>query len=69
MGLKGFSVLFFYDVTKNMLILKVSKSQKQIILFSHTPKNQRKFSHFFALGSKKPYKVAETKDKSLKILI
>jgi hypothetical protein len=33
--------------------LKVSKSQKQI-LSSHTPqKNQRNFSHFFGLASKK----------------
>ena len=38
-----------------MLLLqevKVSKSQKQIILSSHTPKNQQKFSHFFALAPK-----------------
>ena len=33
-------------------LLKVSKSRKQIILSSHIPKNQRKFSHFFALASK-----------------
>ena len=32
--------------------LKVSKSRKQIILSTHTPKKQRKFSHFFALGPK-----------------
>ena len=29
--------------------LKVSKSRKQIILSSHTHKNQQNFSHFFAL--------------------
>ena len=33
--------------------LKVSKFRKQIILSSHTPKKQRKFSHFFVLTSKK----------------
>ena len=32
--------------------LKVSKYQKQIILSSHTSKNQWNFSHFFALASK-----------------
>jgi hypothetical protein len=48
--------------------LKGSKSQKQIILSSHTPKNQRKFSHLFALASKKSKKVVETKDKSTKII-
>ena len=30
----------------NVRRLKVSKFQKQIILSSHCPKNQRKFSHF-----------------------
>ena len=49
--------------------LKVSKFRKQIILSSHSPKNQRKFSHFLALASKKPYKVVKTKDKWLKIPI
>ena len=33
--------------------LKVSKSRKQNTKFSHTPKNQRKFVHFYALASKK----------------
>ena len=32
--------------------LKVSKSRKQIILSSHSPKNQRKIFTFFALDSK-----------------
>ena len=32
--------------------LKVNKFRKQIILSSHTPKNQQNFSHFFALASK-----------------
>ena len=35
------------------LHLKVNKSQKQNNKFSHTPKNQRNFVHFFALASKK----------------
>jgi hypothetical protein len=35
---------------------KVSKSQKQNTKFSHTPKNQRNFLHFFALASKKWFK-------------
>jgi hypothetical protein len=34
-------------------VLKVSKSRKQNTKFSHTPKNQRNFVHFFALASKK----------------
>ena len=37
----------FLMVLKNQLIyLKVSKFQKQIILSSHCPKKQRNFSHF-----------------------
>ena len=32
---------------------KVSKSQKQNTKFSHTPKNQQNFVHFFALTSKR----------------
>ena len=34
-------------------MVKVSKSRKQNTKFSHTPKNQRNFVHFFALTSKK----------------
>ena len=34
-------------------ILKVSKYRKQNTKFSHPPKNQRNFVHFFALASKK----------------
>ena len=37
---------------KLAFILKVSKSRKQISKFSHTPKTQRNFVHFFALASK-----------------
>ena len=33
--------------------IKVSKSQKEIVVSPHTPKNQRKFSHFFAISCKK----------------
>ena len=32
--------------------LKVSKSQKENTKFSHAPKNQQNFVHFFALASK-----------------
>jgi hypothetical protein len=32
---------------------KASKSRKQNTKFSHTPKNQQNFVHFFALASKK----------------
>jgi hypothetical protein len=32
--------------------LTASKSQKQNTKFSHTPKNQQNFVHFFALASK-----------------
>ena len=49
--------------------LKVSKFQKQIILSSHSPKNQRNFSHFSALASKKSWKIVQTQDESTKILI
>ena len=49
--------------------IKVSKFWKQIILSSHGPKNQRNFSHFFALTSKKSWKVVQTKDESTKMLI
>ena len=35
-----------------MNLPNISKSRKQIILFSHTPKNQQEFSHFFGLASK-----------------
>jgi hypothetical protein len=39
--------------TRNFLrSLKVSKSRKQIVLSSHTPKNQQKISHFSALAFK-----------------
>ena len=34
-------------------LLKFSKSRKQITKFSHTPKNQRNFVHFFDLAYKK----------------
>ena len=37
----------------SMYYVKVSKSRKQNTKFSHTPKNQRNFVHFFALASKK----------------
>ena len=47
-------LLLFLPVDTAMRILKVSKFQKQIILSSHSPKNQQKFSHFFAQASKKP---------------
>ena len=50
-------------------LLKVSKFQKQIILSSHSPKNQRNFSHFSALASKKSWKIVQTQDESTKILI
>ena len=33
-------------------LVKVSKYQKQNTKFSHPPKNQRNFVHFFALASK-----------------
>ena len=36
----------------SMFELKVSKSRKQNTKFSHTPKNQQNFVHFFALASK-----------------
>ena len=52
-----------------MKCLKVSKFQKQIILSSHSPKNQRNFSHFSALASKKSWKIVQTQDESTKILI
>ena len=42
------------DIPISVLVyLKVSKSQKQNIKFSHTPKNQRNFVHFFSQASKK----------------
>ena len=50
-------------------LLKVSKFQKQIILSSHSPKNQRNFSHFSALASKKSWKIVQTQDESTKVLI
>ena len=40
----------------DILLLKVSKSQKQNTKFSRTPKRQRNFVHFFALASKKMLK-------------
>ena len=40
------------QIIKKGIVLKVSKSRKQIILSSHTPKKQQKNSHFFALASK-----------------
>ena len=49
--------------------LKVSKSRKQNTKLSHTPKNQRNFSHFSALASKKSWKIVQTQDESTKILI
>ena len=51
------------------VLLKVSKFQKQIILSTHSPKNQRNFSHFSALASKKSWKIVQTQDESTKILI
>ena len=39
--------------TRPFELLKVSKYQKQNTKFSHPPKNQRNFVHFFALASKK----------------
>ena len=39
-------------VTKSRLV-KVCKCRKENNKFSHTPKNQRNFVHFFALASKK----------------
>ena len=38
---------------KIMIQLKVNKSQNQSTKFSHTPKNQQNFVHFFVLASKK----------------
>ena len=35
------------------IVKEVSRSQKEILDSPHTPKNQRNFSHFFALASKK----------------
>ena len=40
--------LYFEDCA----LLKVSKSRKQNTKFSHNPKNQQNFVHFFALVSK-----------------
>jgi hypothetical protein len=40
------------EVLLSSSYVKVSKYRKQIFLSSHTPKNQRNFSHFFALASK-----------------
>ena len=37
---------------KNGVILKVSKSRKQILKFSFEPKNERKYFCIFALASK-----------------
>ena len=47
-GLKSrvLKLLFLYE-------LKVSKFRKQNTKFSHPPKNQRNFVHFFALDPKK----------------
>ena len=45
----------------------VSKSQKQNTKFSHTPKNQHFFLHFFALVSKKWF--LKTKKRHMMILI
>ena len=59
----------FYARLNKMKELKVSKFQKQIILSSHSPKNQRNFSHFSALASKKSWKIVQTQDESTKILI
>ena len=58
-----------YLVSIATYLLKVSKFQKQIILSSHSPKNQRNFSHFSALASKKSWKIVQTQDESTKILI
>ena len=58
-----------FQIHKITGYLKVSKFQKQIILSSHSPKNQRKFSHFSALASKKSWKIVQTQDESTKILI
>ena len=68
----SFRVLEYVCVVSSYLrqnLLKVSKSRKQIVSSSHTPKNQQKCSHSFALASKKPLKVVETKYKNMKILI
>ena len=68
-----YSVTFLFSIEKkksnSQSLLKVSKFRKQIILSSHCPKNQRNFSHFFALASKKSWKVVQTKDESTKRLI
>jgi hypothetical protein len=48
-------------------VKKVRKSRKQICMFLISQKT--KFSHFFALASKKPEKVVARKDKSIKIII
>ena len=37
----------------SLVVLKVSKYRKQNTKFSHPPKNQRNFVHFFALALKK----------------
>ena len=42
----------FFKLTSHSYAVKVSKSQKQNTKFSHTPKNQQNFAHFFALASK-----------------
>ena len=47
-------------------LLKVSKFRKQIILSSHSPKNQRNFSHFLPWLLKSPEKSFKQKMKAQK---
>ena len=50
-------------VKSQCVFLKVSKSRKQVLKFSFEPKNEQKYFCIFALTSKNPKKVVETKDK------
>ena len=50
--LNNYLVVSFEDGTAEMIKLKVSKSQMQILKFSFEPKNEQKYFCIFALASK-----------------